>query len=135
MTIFKNTSVALTIGLVELTATAREINENTFRTFEAFGVVTIIYLVDRADRLAGDAPDRAGGSAAGCREREGAERMRVDLAALVSAWPFLMKGLWFTLEITLVGVYRRHRFRKPARGRAAVAEPAAVGMLRPPTSI
>lgn len=45
MTIFKNTSVALTIGLVELTATAREINENTFRTFEAFGVVTVIYLV------------------------------------------------------------------------------------------
>src|SRR5580692_3014525 len=45
MTIFKNTSVALTIGLVELTATAREINENTFRTFEAFGVVTIVYLV------------------------------------------------------------------------------------------
>jgi glutamate/aspartate transport system permease protein len=44
MTIFKNTSVALTIGLVELTATAREINENTFRTFEAFGIVTIIYL-------------------------------------------------------------------------------------------
>src|ERR1700749_3623925 len=45
MTIFKNTSVALTIGLVELTATAREINENTFRPFEAFGVVTIVYLV------------------------------------------------------------------------------------------
>ena len=45
MTIFKNTSVALTIGLVELTATAREINENTFRTFEAFGIVTIVYLV------------------------------------------------------------------------------------------
>jgi glutamate/aspartate transport system permease protein len=45
MTIFKNTSVALTIGLVELTATAREINENTFRAFEAFGVVTIVYLV------------------------------------------------------------------------------------------
>jgi glutamate/aspartate transport system permease protein len=37
--------VALTIGLVELTATAREINENTFRTFEAFGVVTVVYLV------------------------------------------------------------------------------------------
>jgi glutamate/aspartate transport system permease protein len=65
MTIFKNTSVALTIGLVELTATAREINENTFRTFEAFGVVTIIYLaialiawqimywIERAARLPG----------------------------------------------------------------------------------
>ncbi|HEX8048780.1 amino acid ABC transporter permease [Rhizobium sp.] len=45
MTIFKNTSVALTIGLVELTATAREINENTFRTFEAFGIVTIAYFL------------------------------------------------------------------------------------------
>jgi glutamate/aspartate transport system permease protein len=28
-----------------LTATAREINENTFRTFEAYGVVTLVYLV------------------------------------------------------------------------------------------
>jgi glutamate/aspartate transport system permease protein len=45
MTIFKNTSVALTIGVVELTATAREINENTFRTFEAFGTVTLVYLI------------------------------------------------------------------------------------------
>jgi glutamate/aspartate transport system permease protein len=70
MTIFKNTSVALTIGLVELTATAREINENTFRTFEAFGVVTMVYLaialiawqimhrIERAMRL----PSFAGGS-------------------------------------------------------------------------
>ncbi len=70
MTIFKNTSVALTIGLVELTATAREINENTFRTFEAFGVVTVVYLaialiawqtmdwIERASRLPG--PSGAG---------------------------------------------------------------------------
>jgi glutamate/aspartate transport system permease protein len=71
MTIFKNTSVALTIGLVELTATAREINENTFRTFEAFGVVTIIYLlialiawqamhrIEQAARLPGQVSGRA----------------------------------------------------------------------------
>jgi glutamate/aspartate transport system permease protein len=71
MTIFKNTSVALTIGLVELTATAREINENTFRTFEAFGVVTIIYLlialiawqvmhrIEQAARLPGAASGKA----------------------------------------------------------------------------
>ena len=32
-------------GLVVSAETAREINENTFRTFEAFGVVTIVYLV------------------------------------------------------------------------------------------
>jgi glutamate/aspartate transport system permease protein len=71
MTIFKNTSVALTIGLVELTATAREINENTFRTFEAFGVVTVIYLlialiawqvmhrIEQAARLPGAASGKA----------------------------------------------------------------------------
>jgi glutamate/aspartate transport system permease protein len=71
MTIFKNSSVALTIGLVELTATAREINENTFRTFEAFGVVTIIYLlialiawqvmhrIEQAARLPGAASGKA----------------------------------------------------------------------------
>jgi glutamate/aspartate transport system permease protein len=30
--------------------------------------------------------------------------MMVDLTAIASAWPYLMQGLWFTLEITLVGV-------------------------------
>ena len=30
--------------------------------------------------------------------------MTVDLSALASAFPFLMKGLWFTLQITFVGV-------------------------------
>ena len=30
--------------------------------------------------------------------------MMVDLSAIVSAWPYLMQGLWFTLQITLVGV-------------------------------
>lgn len=45
MGIFKNTSVALTIGLLELTAQARQINEFTFKTFQAFGAATILYLV------------------------------------------------------------------------------------------
>ncbi len=44
MGIFKNTSVALTIGLLELTAQARQINEFTFKTFQAFGAATIAYL-------------------------------------------------------------------------------------------
>ena len=30
--------------------------------------------------------------------------MTVDLSALANAVPFLLKGLWFTLQITLVGV-------------------------------
>jgi glutamate/aspartate transport system permease protein len=41
---FKNTSVALTIGLLELTAQARQINEFTFKTFQAFGAATLAYL-------------------------------------------------------------------------------------------
>jgi glutamate/aspartate transport system permease protein len=45
MGIFKNTSVALTIGLLELTAQARQINEFTFKTFQAFGAATILYLL------------------------------------------------------------------------------------------
>lgn len=44
MGIFKNTSVALTIGLLELTAQARQINEFTFKTFQSFGAATLIYL-------------------------------------------------------------------------------------------
>jgi glutamate/aspartate transport system permease protein len=45
MGIYKNTSVALTIGLLELTAQAKQISEETFRTFAAFGAATLIYLV------------------------------------------------------------------------------------------
>jgi len=45
MGIFKNTSVALTIGLLELTAQARQINEFTFQTFQAFGAATVVYLL------------------------------------------------------------------------------------------
>ncbi|WP_136635941.1 amino acid ABC transporter permease [Pseudooceanicola onchidii] len=45
MGIYKNTSVALTIGLLELTAQARQISENTFQTFGAFASATIIYLL------------------------------------------------------------------------------------------
>jgi glutamate/aspartate transport system permease protein len=41
----KNTSVALTIGLAELTARARSMQEFTFQVFEAFATATVIYLV------------------------------------------------------------------------------------------
>ncbi|WP_436640196.1 amino acid ABC transporter permease [Microbaculum sp. FT89] len=45
MGIYKNTSVALTIGLLELTAQARQISEYTFQTFAAFSAATVLYLV------------------------------------------------------------------------------------------
>lgn len=41
----KNTSLALTIGLMELTARARAMQEFSFQVFEAFAAATIIYLV------------------------------------------------------------------------------------------
>jgi glutamate/aspartate transport system permease protein len=41
----KNTSVALTIGLIELTARARAIQEFSFQVFEAFTAATVIYLI------------------------------------------------------------------------------------------
>ncbi len=44
MNIFKNTSVALTIGLLELTAQSRQIAEYTANTFEAFIAATVLYL-------------------------------------------------------------------------------------------
>jgi glutamate/aspartate transport system permease protein len=45
LTIFKNSSVALTIGLLELTAQSRQITEYTFQGFEAFTVATILYVL------------------------------------------------------------------------------------------
>jgi glutamate/aspartate transport system permease protein len=40
----KNTSVALTIGLLELTAQARSMQEFSFQVFEAFTAATLLYL-------------------------------------------------------------------------------------------
>lgn len=41
----KNTSVALTIGLLELTARARSMQEYSFQVFEAFTAATVLYLL------------------------------------------------------------------------------------------
>ena len=45
MNIIKNSSVALTIGLMELTARARSMQEMSFQVFEAFAAATTLYLV------------------------------------------------------------------------------------------
>ena len=45
MSLIKNSSIALTIGLAELTFRARELGEYTFNFFEAFSAATVIYLV------------------------------------------------------------------------------------------
>jgi polar amino acid transport system permease protein len=42
--LFKNTSLAMAVGVAELTYVTREIESNTFRTFETYLVCTVIYL-------------------------------------------------------------------------------------------
>lgn len=44
LNIIKNSSVGLTIGLVELTASARAVQEFSFQVFEAFSAATLIYV-------------------------------------------------------------------------------------------
>jgi len=45
LNIIKNSAVALTIGLLELTARARSMQEFTFQVFEAFTAATILYVL------------------------------------------------------------------------------------------
>lgn len=45
LNIIKNSSVALTIGLMELTASARAIQEYSFQVFEAYAAATVLYVV------------------------------------------------------------------------------------------
>lgn len=45
LNLIKNTSIALTIGLLELTFRARTMQEYSFQVFEAFTAATILYLI------------------------------------------------------------------------------------------
>jgi glutamate/aspartate transport system permease protein len=45
LNIIKNSAVALTIGLLELTARARSMQEFSFHVFEAFSAATVIYIL------------------------------------------------------------------------------------------
>jgi glutamate/aspartate transport system permease protein len=45
MNVIKNSSVALTIGLLELTGRARSMQEFSFHVFEAYATATILYLL------------------------------------------------------------------------------------------
>ncbi|HEY0218326.1 MAG TPA: amino acid ABC transporter permease [Afipia sp.] len=65
--VFKNSSLALTLGVMELTAAARQIEEYTFQSFEPFAAATVLYscvtlcvitlmrFLERKTRIAGTA--------------------------------------------------------------------------------
>jgi polar amino acid transport system permease protein len=42
--LFKNTSLAMALGAAELTYVVREIENQTFRTFESYLIATVVYL-------------------------------------------------------------------------------------------
>lgn len=44
MNIVKNTSLAMAVGLVELSYASRQVEAETFKTFQAFGVATLLYI-------------------------------------------------------------------------------------------
>ncbi|HTO34229.1 MAG TPA: amino acid ABC transporter permease [Pararhizobium sp.] len=45
LTVFKNSSLALTIGVLELTAQSGQISEYSFHSFEAYTAATVIYIL------------------------------------------------------------------------------------------
>lgn len=45
VSLFKNSSLAMAIGVAELTHVAREVESRSFRTFEVYAVATLLYLV------------------------------------------------------------------------------------------
>jgi polar amino acid transport system permease protein len=44
VSLFKNSSLAMAIGVAELTHAVKEIESQSFRTFEAYLVATVLYL-------------------------------------------------------------------------------------------
>ena len=45
MNIVKNSSLTMAIGLAELSYASRQVDTETFKTFQAFGVATVLYIL------------------------------------------------------------------------------------------
>ena len=78
MNMIKNSSVALTIGLLELTGRARAMQEFSFKVFEAFAAATVIYLLTNLVVVLGDARAGEEGARAGADQRIGDAPGRTD---------------------------------------------------------
>lgn len=48
LNLIKNSSIAFTIGLLEITGAARSMQEFTFQIFESFAAATVLYLIINA---------------------------------------------------------------------------------------
>ena len=59
VSLFENSSLAIAIGVAELTHAVREVDSRTFRTFEAVAIGTAVYLAASLTLMAlGTAPAR-----------------------------------------------------------------------------
>jgi polar amino acid transport system permease protein len=57
--LFKNTSLAMTVGVAELTYATREIESQSFRTMEVYLFTTVVYLsISMLIMMAGSAAER-----------------------------------------------------------------------------
>jgi len=109
----KNTSVALTIGLLELTSRARAMQEFSFQVFEAFAVATVMYLV--LNLIVVVAMRRLERSVAvpallPARGRAAAMFTDFDFEVIWRSLPYLFfDGMVFTLRLTLLAAAGWHR--------------------------
>ena len=114
LNVIKNSAVALTIGLMELTARARSMQEFSFQVFEAFTAATVIYIVINIvvtfgmraleKRVAvpgfiGTAP-----AAAAARRTEASGCFPIfDFDVIARSLPYLFyDGMTFTLTLTVL---------------------------------
>ena len=81
LSIIRTSSVALTIGLLELTAQSRQIENATFQGFESFAAATALYAGIAVVGDARHAPGRAPYAHPGLRRQRDARAMTAEIAS------------------------------------------------------
>ena len=129
MNVIKNSSVALTIGLLELTGRARAMQEFSFQVFEAFAAATVIYLLTNLVVVLLHARARAQGARARASSASAPQRTGGPLSMFAG---FDFDVIQRSLRLPLPGGHdvhahahaagddRRHHLRHAARDDAAV---------------
>ena len=98
----KNTAVAITIGLIELTGEARSMQEFSFQVFEAFTAATVMYLLINIVVVTGMRfLERAWRSPATSRGNEPHMFANFDFDVIRRSLGYLfLDGMTFTLTLT-----------------------------------
>ncbi len=110
MNVIKNSSVALTIGLMELTGRARAMQEFSFQVFEAYAAATVIYLLTNLVVVLGmrwleGARARARPHRRGRRPGRGALMGGFDWDVIRRSLPYLFRdGMTFTVTLTVLAM-------------------------------